>query len=143
VQSGNVVFVAAEKDLGKLARRIEAAIEREFGFHSDVILRSASHMRSTVERNPFSGRVDVQPAKLAVTFLPEEPAAGAMEKLLAIPAGGEEPRLVGRELYVHYPNGMGQATLNLNAIVRALGITGTARNWNTVTKLLEMAECAE
>jgi len=143
VQSGNVVFQTNVTDLGLLARRIEQAIEQRFGFRPSVILRTAADLRDVIARNPFASRSGIEPSKLAVTFLAGEPSAEARTKLLAIPAAPEELLLSGRELFVYFPNGMGRPKLSWPMVERALAIPGTSRNWNTVSKLLEMAESVE
>lgn len=140
IQSGNVVFRTKEKNLATLTRRIEDAIENEFGFRSDVVLRTAPEMRDVIARNPFAARKDVAPNKLLVTFLASEPGAEAREKVLAIKADPEELRIDGRELYIYFPNGMARPKLTWPSIERALKISGTGRNWNSVLKLLEIAE---
>src|SRR3954471_23524170 len=73
VQSGNLVFRTKESDLGVLARRIETAIEKKFGFFAAVILRTTAEMRDAVSRSPFAARPDLHPSKLLVTFLNSEP----------------------------------------------------------------------
>ena len=78
-----------------------------------------------------------------MTFLASDPGQEAREKLLAIKAEPEELRIEGRELYIYYPNGMARPKLQWPIIEKALKTSGTARNWNTVTKLLEMAERLE
>lgn len=140
VQSGNVVFSTREKDLQKLAKRIEDGIESKFGFRPSVILRTSAELRDVVARNPFAGREDIEPNKLLIMFLASEPGAEARSKILAIKAEPEELRMDGRELYIYFPDGMGKTKLPLASIERALKVPGTGRNWNTVTKLLAMAE---
>ena len=68
------------------------------------------------------------------------PAAAAMQSLRDAYSGPEKMELRGTELYIEYGSGMGQSKLTNALIERKLGVTGTARNWNTVTKLLEIAE---
>lgn len=143
VQSGNVVFQTNVKDLVLLARRIEQAIEQKFGFRPSVILRTTSELRDAIARNPFASRSGIEPSRLAVTFLAGEPAAEAGAKLLAIPAAPEELRLDGRELFTYFPNGMARPKLSWALVERTLAIPGTSRNWNTVAKLLELAESRE
>jgi uncharacterized protein (DUF1697 family) len=63
-----------------------------------------------------------------------------MEKIPQIKVGPEELRLDGRELYIHYPDGIGKSKLTPALLERTLKVSGTARNWNTILKLLEMAE---
>jgi len=140
VQSGNVVFRSDDRDLVPLGRRIEQAIERKFGFRPAVILRTAAELRDVIARNPFASRLGIEPGKLLVTFLASEPGAEARTKLLAIKADPEELHIDGRELYTYFPNGMGRPKLSWPTVERTLAIRGTGRNWNTVVKLLEMAE---
>ena len=140
VQSGNVVFRSKEKDLAKLRSRIEAGIEKMFGFRPDVILRTTAEMREAIQKNPFAKRRGIEPSKLLVTFLAEEPGVEARKKISEIQADPEELYLAGRELYVYFPNGMARPKVNWMSVVKALKTTGTGRNWNSTIKLLEMAE---
>lgn len=142
IQSGNVVFGTAERDPGKLVPRIESCIEKQLGFRPSVILRTASEMREVVARNPFATRPGLDPSKLNVSFLAEAPSAEIRDRLLAITVGPEELRHSGRELYIYFPDGMGRSKLP-PALDRTLKAPATVRNWNTVTKLLAMAEDLE
>ena len=123
-----------------LAQRIEDRIERDFGFRPSVIVRTAAALKDAIARNPFAARSGIEPAKLAVAFLSTEPAPEALAKVLAINAGPEEVRGGGRELYIYFPNGMGRSKLSMPLIERTLKTPVTCRNWNTVAKLLEIAE---
>jgi uncharacterized protein (DUF1697 family) len=143
IQSGNVVFQTKERDLVRLAGRVESAIERKFGFHSDVIMRTAAELREVIARNPFAAREDVEPGKLLVTFLASDPGQAARDKVLGIQAEPEELRIDGREVYIYFPNGMARPKLSMPAVERALKVAGTGRNWNSVLKLLAMAEGLE
>ena len=139
IQSGNVVFRGKEPNLTKLTKRIEDAIENKFGFHSDVILRTVSEMSEIVRRNPFGKRSGIDSNKLVVTFFATNFPLDTREKLEKIGADPEEVRLADRELYIYFPNGQGRSKL-VPVLGRILKNTGTARNWNTVTKLLAIAE---
>ena len=139
IQSGNVVFGAAEPDLAKLADRLESAIEKRLAFRPKVILRSADDLRKIVTLKPFAWRAGFEPAKLAVFFLPDAPIDEIRRNLLALKVGPEEIQCEGRELYIYFPDGMGRSKLP-PLLDRTLKMPATARNWNTVNKLLEMAE---
>jgi uncharacterized protein (DUF1697 family) len=143
VQSGNVVFQSQERDLALQSRRIAQAIERKFGHRIEVVLRTTAELRDVIARNPFDGRSGIEPGKLLVTFLAAEPSAAARAKVLAIKTDAEELHLDGRELFTYFPNGMGRPKISWPLVERSLGVPGTGRNWNTVTKLLEMAESQE
>jgi uncharacterized protein (DUF1697 family) len=140
VQSGNVIFETKEQDLARLSKRIEKAIEQTFGFRADVILRTAPELRDVVARNPFADRPDIQPGKLLVTFLARDPGVEAAQKVLQIKTEPEELRIDGRELYIYFPNGQGRTKMSWAAVERALQTPCTGRNWNSVTKMLELAE---
>ncbi len=140
IQSGNVVFRTKGPGIAALAARIEKAIEASFGFRPDVMVRTAAELRDVIARNPFASRVGIDPGKLLVSFLGDKPTPKACEAALAIPANPEEFRVSGRELYIYFPNGAGKSKLPIGRIEKALGTSGTGRNWNTVTKLLELAE---
>jgi len=139
IQSGNVVFRSEEKNLAKLRNRIEAAIEKKFGFRPDVILRTTKEMRSAVVGSPFTGRDNIDPSKLLVTFLAEKPGAEAKREFMKIKSDSEEMYLNGRELYIYFAEGLARPKIAWMSVVKTLGTTGTGRNWNSVLELLGMA----
>jgi len=143
VQSGNVVFKTEERDLIRLTKRLQNAIERTFGFRPDVIARTCSELRDVIARNPFANRRGIEPSRLLVSFLASDPGAEARDKVLKLKTDPEELRMDGRELYIYFPDGMARPKLSWAAIDRTLKTPGTGRNWNTVTKLLEIAESLE
>jgi uncharacterized protein (DUF1697 family) len=140
VQSGNVIFRTKEKNTAVLARKIQSAIEKKLGCSPEVILRTTAEFRSAITANPFAGRKDIEPGKLLVTFLAAEPGSEASEALARFKDYREELHLNGRELYIYFPDGAGQSKLPWSQVEKFLKVTGTARNWNSVTKMLEMAE---
>jgi uncharacterized protein (DUF1697 family) len=75
-----------------------------------------------------------------VAFMADAPTAGAVERLQAIKVARERLALSGRELFAHYPDGVGRSKVTNAMLERALGVPATARNWNTVGKLLTLAE---
>ena len=143
VQSGNVVFSTKQKNIKRLSKDIAQVIEKELGFRPEVILRSYPEMRDIVAKDPFAKRREIPGNKLLVAFLGGEPDPEARDQLRNLKAGPEEFHLGGRELYIYYPNGVGRSKLSFALIERILRTPVTGRNWNTVTKLLEMAEEAE
>jgi uncharacterized protein (DUF1697 family) len=140
LQSGNVVFRTRERDLARLSRRIEDAIEREAGFRPAVILRTCDELREAVAKSPFAARCGLDPSKLAVVFLASDPGQEIRDAVLKIPAEPEEVRIGEREIYIYFPNGMGRPKLKIPLIERTLKTRMTGRNWNTARRLLEIAE---
>ena len=140
LQSGNVVFESQIEDRLDLSRQIEQGIEKSFGFHAEVILRTAGEWAAVIRRNPFRKEAEIAPAKTAVVFLSGPPSSAAQESLENAHLGREKIHFAGQELYLHYPDGMGRSKLTNVFIEKHLGLSGTTRNWNTVIKLARMAE---
>jgi uncharacterized protein (DUF1697 family) len=143
VQSGNVVFRTGARDFTRLSKRIADAIEQRFAFRPGVILRTAADLRGVIAANPFASRRDLDPSRLLVQFLASEPPADVRERILRIESEPEELRMGGRELYIYYPNGIARPKVPWTFIEKILQTPCTGRNWNTVRKLLEMAESLE
>lgn len=143
IQSGNVVFRTKERNSAKLSMQIGDAIERKFGFRPQVLLRTTSELREVISANPFATRKGLDPSKLAVSFLELGPDDDIRNKLLAIECAPEELHAHGRELYIYFPNGMARPKLSMTKVERTVKTACTARNWNTVQKLLEMAAAME
>jgi len=143
LQSGNVVFRTKAGDTSRLANRIEEAIEKKFGFRPVVVQRTSEQLREVISRNPCAKRRGIDPRKLAVMFLKETPSAECLQTALKIKTAPEEMWIYGSEAYVYYPNGMARPKMSWPAIERALKTTGTGRNWNTVTQLVELAKALE
>jgi uncharacterized protein (DUF1697 family) len=143
IQSGNVVCRADKRDLATACTRIEKGIERHFGFRPSVIVRTAPELREVIVRNPFAKRSGMDASRLLVAFLASSPAADALDKVLKIKCEPQELRVSGRELFIYFPNGLARPTLPMATVERTLKIAFTGRNWNTVRKLLEMAEALE
>ena len=142
VQSGNLVFcVKNSTSEASLTEKIQAAIQKDFGLEPKVMLRSTAELRAIMAANPFAKREGVEPNKLHVSFLAEKLSAEAQKTIanLQVP---EEIHVGGRELYIYFPEGAGLSKL-APLLDRALKMPATARNWNTVTKMLAMAEALE
>jgi uncharacterized protein (DUF1697 family) len=143
IQSGNVVFRTSQRDPSRIAERIADAIQERFGFRPSVLVRTASDLRDAIARNPLPVRAAAEPGKLLVVFLSADPHPDACAKALGIKVGPEELRIAGRELFIYFPDGQGRSKLSFTLVEKTLKTTGTGRNWNTVTRLLDMAEKLE
>ncbi len=128
IASGNVVF-----DSKAAAARVKAELESRLRTHAKkpvgVIVRTAAEMAGAVEVNPFR---KTEPKYTYVVFLDRRPPRDALDH--AVGVDGEQMALGSREIFIHYPIGMGRSRLRIPAAKN-----GTARNMNTVAKLAEMA----
>ena len=131
IQSGNVIFTSSGH---VVAGAIEHAIEVDLGMNVTVVLRTSAQLESVVRRNPFTG---VDTSKVHVGFMPKRPPAVAVRTLDRERFSPEDVVVDGSELYFHLPNGMGRSKLP-DYVARQLKVPTTIRNWNTVTKLVDL-----
>jgi uncharacterized protein (DUF1697 family) len=139
IQSGNVVFKASAAVSKTLSQCIAGNIEERFGFASPIILRTAEEMAQTVRDNPFL-RAGKPENTLHVYFLADLPDTGAIETLDPERSTPDAFRVVGRQIYLHLPNGMGRSKLTNAYFDSKLSTISTARNWATVLTLLKMMQ---
>jgi uncharacterized protein (DUF1697 family) len=137
LQSGNVVL-SRDAPPEQVARDCERRIANRFGLEIPVVVRSRDELAKVVRRDPL-GEVAVEPRRYQVTFLAGELRPEVERKLAAAAAGQERFVVIGREVYAWHPDGIGRSKLATLLAGEGLGVTATARNWATVTRLLEMA----
>lgn len=140
IQSGNVVFTSEEANPDQLVRDIAEAFAEKFGFRVSVIVRTLAEVQKAIENSPFQGQAEKEPKFILVLFLASRPEGGALEELHRAYSGPEEIHLIGQELYVYYPDGVGRSKLTLPLIEKKLKTAGTGRNWNTVLQLHKLLQ---
>ena len=138
VQSGNVVLVS-DLQPDDLERQLERQIAERFGFDVDVIVRTRDELAEVVDRNPL-GEVATNPKRYQVSFLSRALDPRRVEELAAAAADFERLVAHGRELYAWHPDGVARSRLWAKLAGTGLGVKATARNWTTVTTLLDMAD---
>lgn len=138
LNSGNVVFTAAERSHEELARKIEASILSTLGMDVPVIVRTGEELGTIVDNNPFPEHADDHKT-LHVTFLSTTPDARLVDALADVEKGDDDYRVVGTDVYLYYPNKLTGAVFMPAGLDKALKVTTTSRNWRTVTTLSTMA----
>jgi uncharacterized protein (DUF1697 family) len=138
LQSGNAVFGAGRTSPAKVAARITDGLQEELGLDVTVMVRTHAQLTSIVDANPFAKEAAKEPGKVLVSFLAQPPARGRLDDVDGAALEPERFRLVGSELYLWCPRGVGRSRLVQTLSDKKLGVAATARNWNTVTKLLEL-----
>jgi uncharacterized protein (DUF1697 family) len=138
LQSGNVVLTSAAGS-DALAREIASKLHRAFGFEIGVVVRTRDELADVVANDPFADAVD-DPARYQVSFLSSELDSVHVDELEQAAVEPERVAVRGREVYAWHPGGVGRSELAKLITARRLGVEVTARNWRTVTKLLELAE---
>ncbi len=141
IQSGNIVLKAYQT-AEKVKNLVVGMIEKEYGFTVRVMVRTPEEWQEAIENNPYSPH-DHDPKMLHFTFLNEAPSDSAIRALDEVHTGDEVFEIRDRVLYVYYPNGAGRSKLTNNFFETKLGVSGTARNWNTVQKISSMVKDSE
>jgi uncharacterized protein (DUF1697 family) len=136
LQSGNLLFRAPGRRASRLPSELRDALS-ETGVDVQVILRTKAELSRAVAENPMVPS-DLPGNKLHVVFLAEPPRRSRIQKLDPDRSPPDDFLVRGRHIYVSYPNGSGRSKLNLDYFERTLATIATARNWNTVTKLLAL-----
>ncbi len=138
VQSGNIVLSAAAGPV-QLARELEAEIDGSFGVRTPVLVRTREQLAAVIALDPLGDIAD-DPKRYQVSFLSAEPADEAVRAIAALDVAPERFVHVRREIYAWHPEGIHRSPLAKLLSDKRLGVAATARNWNTVTKLLELAD---
>jgi uncharacterized protein (DUF1697 family) len=138
IQSGNIVFQASEVSPVAIEKTLGECITRDFGFSCQVIVRRHDDLKKIIENNPLPGN-GLDAAKLHVVFLSGKPTAASIHKLQELTLAPDRVRVARREIYFYFPNGVSGSSLWNHPVDKVLGVSGTMRNWNTVTKLYQMA----
>jgi len=141
IVTGNAWFSSDRKDAARLAADIEAdieaALERRFGFEVAVIVRSLEELEAIVAGNPFPDAV-ADPRRFYAVLLFADPKP---ERLASVDPAGFAPDVFAagdRVIYAWYREGLQGSRLAGLLTDRGLGVTATARNWNTITKMVEL-----
>jgi len=138
IQSGNAVFQSAEHDPSRLAALITAEVKKHYGFESHVLLLGLEEIAEAMAMNPFP-EAEADPRTLHLYFLAAAPKSPDLNRLDNIKTTGERFVLRNKIFYLHAPEGVGRSRLAAG-IEKSLGVTTTARNWNTVCRIKELAE---
>jgi uncharacterized protein (DUF1697 family) len=148
IQSGNVVFSTQKTDTAKMAAELERAVADTLGVRPRIVVLSRQELAKSVHDNPYAD--EPNPKLVHAIFLGENPGSELVEQVAgaqrqaAKKGSRDTAQLVGRTVFLHTPDGYGRSEL-ASLLARAGGgksgvATGTARNWSTVTKLLDMCD---
>lgn len=147
IQSGNIVFSSTKKTaMSTLAGDLERAIEKALGVRPRVVVLTRDELAAVIDANPYPD--EPNPKAIHAIFLADAPESDTadriaeVERRAATKGGRDQVRLVGRTVYLHTPDGFGRselAALLLRGDGKSIGASATARNWATVTKLLELS----
>lgn len=132
IQSGNVVFQREEPP----GAEIGLAIEEKFGFKPEMLLLDKNELLQALANSPYTSD---NGKTVHYYFCASTPTAIKTDKLEALKAASEEYAIIDKVFYLHAPNGVGRSKLATN-VEQCLGVSTTARNLNTINKLVDLAQ---
>jgi uncharacterized protein (DUF1697 family) len=137
IQSGNVIMTSSRSDRAAMAAEISAGIHRAHGLTVFAVLRTPHELRASLAANPFT--TETEESRVLITYLSEAPSPSDVATLEPERFVPDQFVLIGSELYGYYENGSGRSKMNLDYFEKKLHVRGTARNLNTVAKLIELS----
>lgn len=138
IQSGNVVYRAAAKAAARMAERVTRAIRERHGLDVPVVQRTRDELVEAIRENPYATEA-ADPKAVHLAFLAERPSDAAVAALDPARSPPDTFVVRGREIYLHFPNGLGRSKLTNAYFDKTLGTVSTMRNWRTVLTLAELA----
>lgn len=146
IQSGNLLFTPSHSDASALASELRSAIAARFGLDTPVVVMTRAELADVVVGNPY--RSEPEPRYVHAVFMPAELDEAAQHQIKRVEehcrsrGARDEVTLTGRTLYIHTPDGFGSSELTKTLLAKRTSPVagGTARNWNTVTKLLSLCD---
>lgn len=138
IASGNAVL-DVPGDPAAFDRAVEKALTDRYGYVREVISRTAEELEAALKAHPFEV---TEPKFSYIAPLTGTPADQAIAKAREVPTGDDQWEVIGDDLHIRYANGAGRAELDMNKVLKRLGVQGTARNLNTVQALIKMASTA-
>lgn len=135
IASGNLL-ADVPGDPQDFDRALERAVEAEIGVFREVVSRSPEELRAALDAHPFEV---LEPTFSYVVFLQAAPTSAAIAAAQEVPTGDDRWQVIGTEMHVRYAAGAGRPQMKSETVGRRLGTAGTARNLNTVHRLLQLS----
>ncbi len=139
--SGNLV-VTVKGAAAAAAKKLETEIATHFGFHTDVIVRTAASFADYVKDNPFAEASEKEPNRVMLLLANGAPAADCEGRLRERMNADESVRVVRDGIWVHYAGSIAASKLTPAHVDKCVGSPATGRNWRTVQALAALAGCS-
>jgi uncharacterized protein (DUF1697 family) len=141
INSGNAI-VRSRLSRKQVIATIAKLCRAEFGFDKAIFAPTLTEWDAVIARNPFAKAAASAPTTVHAALLENAPKVEDIERIRALAVKSEDLKVLEGVAYVHTPNGFGTCKM-AEKFDKWIGVTNTARNWNTVLKLAELGRAAE
>lgn len=138
IQSGNMIFDSNINEQFVIEQEIKNGITQVFGYSVNVLVLSKEKLEDVFKSNPFIQKTNIDNSKLHVTLLNDEPFSEGIKQIKELSANQDTFEIIDKCIYIYCPNGYGNTKLTNNLFERKLKSSATTRNWNTISKLMEL-----
>ena len=140
INSGNA-YLKTDVPRSELLQTVKALCATHFGFEKDIYALTVNEWRKLIANNPFPDAAANTPQFVHAAVLAEKPLGQNIDLVRSYAVKGEHFEVVGKVAYLHTPHGLSASKLGAR-FDKAIGVPNTARNWNSVTKLMALVEDA-
>ena len=141
INSGNAI-VRSRLRRKQVIATIAELCRKHFNFDKAIFAPTLAEWEDVIERNPFAKAAANAATTVHAALLASPPTAENVERIRALAVKGEDIKVIKDVAYIHTPNGFGTCKM-AEKFDKWIGVTNTARNWNTVLKLAELGRKAE
>ena len=140
INSGNAI-VRSRLGREQVIATIAELCRKHFDFDKAIFAPTLSEWDAVIANNPFAKAAANAPTTVHAALLDGSPKAEDVARIRALGVKGEDLKVIADVAYVHTPNGFGTCKM-AEKFDKWIGVTNTARNWNTVLKLAELGRAA-
>jgi len=137
IQSGNIIFEYIKTSQTDLANRIKNEIQKQYSFEVPTLVLTSDYIKNILDNNPWGKNKET--CQMYFTLLEEQTLSKNITKIKRENYLPDEFSIDGKVIYLYIPNGYGRTRLNNNFFEKKLQVQATTRNWNTLNKILEIA----
>ena len=137
-QSSNVFLTTDEEDAATVSFKVKQLIFTAFGFDVPCIIITKNNLEACFKNNSFFKEQNSDTKQLYVAFVSKDLNTNAINDLKMSSVKPDLAQVDGALIYLKYISGAGKTKLDQRYIKKKLNTAVTIRNWNTITKLLEM-----
>jgi uncharacterized protein (DUF1697 family) len=141
INSGNAI-VRSRLSRKEVVATIAELCRTQFAFDKAIFAPTLAEWDEVIARNPFAKAAQNAPTTVHAALLASTPKEEDVERIRALAVKGEDIKVIENVAYLHTPNGFGTCKM-AEKFDKWIGVTNTARNWNTVLKLAELGRAAE